>query len=94
MLGALADNNRLPKAPGVIKAFGTIMSAYRGEVTCVVTTAKVCGERREGQREEREGWGREREGRRDREGGRDREWRGGKREREGGRKRVGGRGKD
>ena len=40
-LGALADNNRLPKAPGVIKAFGTIMSAYRGEVTCVVTTAKV-----------------------------------------------------
>ena len=41
MLGALADNNRLPKAPGVIKAFGTIMSAYRGEVTCVVTTAKV-----------------------------------------------------
>ena len=41
VLGALADNNRLPKAPGVIKAFGTIMSAYRGEVTCVVTTAKV-----------------------------------------------------
>ncbi|XP_041379187.1 ATP synthase subunit O, mitochondrial-like [Gigantopelta aegis] len=38
---ALAENNRLTKVSGVIKAFGTIMSAYRGEVNCVVTTAKT-----------------------------------------------------
>ena len=39
--GALAENNCLTKVSGVIKAFGTNMSAYRGEVNCVVTTAKV-----------------------------------------------------
>jgi F-type H+-transporting ATPase subunit O len=39
--GVLADNNRLVRAPGVIKAFGTLMSAHRGEITCVVTTAKT-----------------------------------------------------
>ena len=39
---AMAENNRLTKAPSVIKAYGTIMSAYRGEVSCTVTSAKVC----------------------------------------------------
>ena len=38
---ALAENSRLTMTSGVIKAYGTIMSAYRGEVTCSVTTAKV-----------------------------------------------------
>ena len=38
----MAENNRLTKAPSVIKAYGTIMSAYRGEVSCTVTSAKVC----------------------------------------------------
>ncbi len=37
----LADNRRLSKVNGIIKAFGTIMSAHRGEVQCTVTTAKV-----------------------------------------------------
>ena len=37
----LIENNRLNKTSGVIKAFQTLMSASRGEVTCVVTTAKV-----------------------------------------------------
>ena len=31
--GALAESNRLTKVSGVMKAFGTIMSAYRGEVS-------------------------------------------------------------
>ena len=39
--GALAESNCLTKVSGVIKAFGKIMSAYRGEVNCLVTTAKV-----------------------------------------------------
>ncbi len=41
ILGALAENNRLTKTQGVIKAYQTIMSAHRGEVRCTVTTAKV-----------------------------------------------------
>ncbi len=40
--GALADNGRLPMMSSMIGAFGRIMSAHRGEVVCVVTTAKVC----------------------------------------------------
>ena len=39
--GALTENNRLGRALGVIKAYTTIMSAYRGEVPCTVTSAKV-----------------------------------------------------
>ncbi|CAH1799319.1 unnamed protein product [Owenia fusiformis] len=38
---AMADNGRLKKAPAVMDAFDTIMSAVRGEVTCTVTTAKA-----------------------------------------------------
>ena len=34
--GALAKNNRLIKVSGVIKAFGTIMSAYRGVSTVLL----------------------------------------------------------
>ena len=41
-LGALADNGRLGKTSNMMNAFGKIMSAHRGEVVCVVTTAKVC----------------------------------------------------
>ncbi len=37
----LIENNRLNRASGVIKAYQTIMSSCRGEVPCVVTTAKV-----------------------------------------------------
>ena len=37
----LAENNRLQKVSPVIKAYGTIMTAYRGEVACVVTSAQV-----------------------------------------------------
>ena len=39
--GALPENNCLTKVSGVIKTFGTMMTAYRGEVNCVVITAKV-----------------------------------------------------
>lgn len=37
----LAENSRLNKSQGVVKAYMTIMSAYRGEVPCTVTTATV-----------------------------------------------------
>jgi F-type H+-transporting ATPase subunit O len=40
LLAAMADNGRLNKASTVFNAFERIMSAYRGEVICVVTTAK------------------------------------------------------
>ena len=40
-VAVLADNNRLQKVSPVIKAYGTIMTAYRGEVSCVVTSAEV-----------------------------------------------------
>jgi F-type H+-transporting ATPase subunit O len=40
LFGALTENNRLSRAMGVIKAYCTIMSAYRGEVPCTVTSAK------------------------------------------------------
>ena len=41
VLDILADNRRLNKVNGIIKAFNTIMSAHRGEVNCTVTSAKV-----------------------------------------------------
>ena len=37
--GAMAENNRLAETAGVIKAFGTLMSAHRREVECTVTSA-------------------------------------------------------
>merc|ERR1711893_201223 len=40
LFGALAENGRLNKLNSVVKSFGTIMSAHRGEVICTVTTAK------------------------------------------------------
>jgi len=36
----MAENGRLSKLDGVINSFKTIMAAYRGEVTCQVTSAK------------------------------------------------------
>lgn len=39
--GALIENGRLGEVESVIGAFGTIMSALRGEIVCEVTTAKV-----------------------------------------------------
>uniref|UniRef100_A0A8B9DMZ1 ATP synthase peripheral stalk subunit OSCP, mitochondrial n=1 Tax=Anser cygnoides TaxID=8845 RepID=A0A8B9DMZ1_ANSCY len=36
----LAENGRLRYTPGIVSAFGKIMSAYRGEVLCTVTTAQ------------------------------------------------------
>lgn len=44
-LAAMAENNRLKLTASVIKAFGTIMSAHRGEVPCSITTAKVVGDK-------------------------------------------------
>ncbi len=38
-LGVLAGNRRLGKLPGMIRAFGTIAAAQRGEVTANVTSA-------------------------------------------------------
>nr|AOR07095.1 mitochondrial ATP synthase subunit OSCP-like precursor [Mesenchytraeus antaeus] len=40
LLAALAENGRLNKLNGVFNAFDKLMSAHRGEVICVVTTAK------------------------------------------------------
>ena len=37
----LAENGRLKKLDGVINSYKTIMAAYRGEVPCQVTSAKV-----------------------------------------------------
>jgi len=42
--GALAENGRLTQTMSIINAFGKIMSAHRGEVTCVVTSSKVCNQ--------------------------------------------------
>ncbi|KAG5282994.1 hypothetical protein AALO_G00037090 [Alosa alosa] len=39
LINVMADNGRLPLTPDVISAFGKMMSAHRGEVTCSVTTA-------------------------------------------------------
>lgn len=38
-LGVLADNRRLADLPAMIRAFGAIAAAHRGEVTAEVTTA-------------------------------------------------------
>ncbi|XP_061483718.1 ATP synthase subunit O, mitochondrial [Rhineura floridana] len=43
-INVLAENGRLRYTPGVISAFGKIMSAYRGEVLCSVTTAQPLDE--------------------------------------------------
>jgi len=40
LLLALADNNRFSYISAVAASFATIMAAHRGEVVCVVTTAK------------------------------------------------------
>uniref|UniRef100_A0A8D0H8C6 ATP synthase peripheral stalk subunit OSCP, mitochondrial n=1 Tax=Sphenodon punctatus TaxID=8508 RepID=A0A8D0H8C6_SPHPU len=40
----LAENGRLYQTPGVISAFGKIMSAFRGEVLCTVTTTQSLDE--------------------------------------------------
>ena len=40
-LGTLAENNRLGLLPEVINKFGELMSAARGEVEMVVTSAQV-----------------------------------------------------
>jgi len=39
-LSLLAENGRLSRLQGVAKAFGTIMSAHKGEISAKVTTAK------------------------------------------------------
>ena len=39
--GALAENNRLSETEQVIGAYKKLMSATRGEVECVVTSAAV-----------------------------------------------------
>merc|ERR1712060_541654 len=40
LLEALAENNRLGFTKAVVASFDTLMAAHRGEVVCVVTTAK------------------------------------------------------
>jgi len=39
LINVLSENGRLPITADVISAFGKMMSAHRGEVTCTVTTA-------------------------------------------------------
>lgn len=39
---ALAENGRLRVIDDVLDSFSKLMSSHRGEVTCVITTAKVC----------------------------------------------------
>lgn len=41
LLAALAENNRLGILEGVCEKFGTLMSAYRGEMELTVTSAAV-----------------------------------------------------
>ncbi|NWJ09069.1 ATPO synthase, partial [Crypturellus undulatus] len=40
LMNLLAENGRLRYTPDIMSAFGKIMSAYRGEVLCTVTTAQ------------------------------------------------------
>ncbi|XP_065505077.1 ATP synthase subunit O, mitochondrial [Caloenas nicobarica] len=40
LMNLLAENGRLRHTPDIVSAFGKIMSAYRGEVLCSVTTAQ------------------------------------------------------
>ena len=42
LFSALGENNRFNRIDGVVKTFNRIMSAYRGEVLCTITSAKVC----------------------------------------------------
>uniref|UniRef100_A0A6M2DDT0 Oligomycin sensitivity conferral protein n=1 Tax=Xenopsylla cheopis TaxID=163159 RepID=A0A6M2DDT0_XENCH len=44
LLELLAENGRLNKLDGIINAYKIMMSAYRGEVPCEVTTAKPLDE--------------------------------------------------
>ncbi|KAF5903098.1 ATP synthase subunit O, mitochondrial, partial [Clarias magur] len=44
LINVLADNGRLSLTSEVITAFGKMMSAHRGEVTCSVTTAQPLDE--------------------------------------------------
>ncbi|XP_062861819.1 ATP synthase subunit O, mitochondrial [Trichomycterus rosablanca] len=44
LINVLAENGRLPLTADVITAFGKMMSAHRGEVTCSVTTAQPLDE--------------------------------------------------
>jgi len=46
-LGAMTDNGRLGLIPKFLKTFSTIMSAERGEVLVVVTTAKALDQNQE-----------------------------------------------
>jgi F-type H+-transporting ATPase subunit delta len=39
MLGVLAQNRRLAQLPGIIRAFGTLLSGHRGETSAEVTSA-------------------------------------------------------
>ncbi|KAI9665807.1 MAG: ATP synthase F0 subcomplex subunit OSCP atp5 [Bathelium mastoideum] len=39
LLDTLAENNRLSILEGVCEKFGTLISAYRGEVECIITSA-------------------------------------------------------
>lgn len=40
LLAALAENNRFTFISAVVASYNTLMAAHRGEVVCVVTTAK------------------------------------------------------
>ncbi|XP_063249300.1 ATP synthase subunit O, mitochondrial [Prinia subflava] len=44
LMNLLAENGRLRYTPGIVAAFGKIMSAFRGEVVCTVTTAQPLDE--------------------------------------------------
>ncbi|XP_040517968.1 ATP synthase subunit O, mitochondrial isoform X3 [Gallus gallus] len=44
LMNLLAENGRLRYTPGIVSAFGKIMSAFRGEVLCTVTTAQPLDE--------------------------------------------------
>jgi len=45
-VGSLAENNRLRMSTDVIDAFETLMTAHRGEVNCMITSAEVCCKQR------------------------------------------------
>ena len=44
LLSALAENNRLPFINAVVLSYNSLMAAHRGEVVCVITTAKALDE--------------------------------------------------
>jgi F-type H+-transporting ATPase subunit O len=43
LLEVLAENNRLALVQGIIEKYEVLMSAYRGEVEAVITSAQVSG---------------------------------------------------